>query len=667
MSETPIPQTPGEVKGHDFDAPGAGRSAAAVIAAVCAFALGALLFLDPLGWHGLDERLRGDPPTAAGEAEDGLWTCPMHPEILQDEPGSCPICGMDLVTVEGAPTDDHAGHSHHGDHVGHGDRGSRNPGTEPDPAAGETSMAGATDDVPPSWTCPMHPEILQHEPGSCPICGMDLVKREDLGAAPADDGPVVSIDPAVVQNMNVRTEAVSTRDIRRDLRAVGYLEVDPKRRVTVTTKYRGWIEKVHVHYVGESVRAGQPLFEIYAPDLVQTQKELLSAARYARGLADAPEDTLRRAEELVAAARTRLGYWDVQDDAVERLLESGEVFRTLTVDAPVSGVVTRRLDGLEGMAAQPGMEMFEIADLRSLWLTAELYEDQVAWIGTGARAEVRLSYFPGERFEGRVRFLEPELRAETRTLGVRVEVPNPDGRLRAGMYAEARFRPEAVAGTLAVPSQAVLRSGQRDLVVVALGEGRFVPRQVLLGHEGEGWVQVVQGLRSGERVVTSAQFLIDSESNLRAAIETLRGSPQPQGPPQAAADGDASHGHHEHGGHGDHAGHGDHQSHAGHGDHAGHGGHQSHEGHGDHAAHEGHQSQEVHGDHAAHKGHQSHEGHGDHAAHGGHQSHEGHGDHAGHEGHQGHESHGDHAGHGDHGGHGGQEQAHGEGGHDHAG
>lgn len=380
-------------------------------------------------------------------------------------------------------------------------------------------------DEEPLYTCPMHPDILQEKPGSCPICGMDLVP-EDHEDRHAAAGPTVSIDSRVVQNMNVRIEPVRRRDVQRDLHAVGYLEVDPKRRVTVTTKTSGWVEKVFVHYVGEPVRKGQPLFEVYAPDLVQTQQELLSARRYADSLRNAPEDAQRRAEELVEATRTRLDYWDVSREAVDELLQSGEVVRTVTVRAPASGLVTKRLAGLEGMAVKPGLDIFEIADLSSLWLTVELYENQVAWIRIGSKAEIKLSYFPGEEFTGTVRFIEPELRADTRTLGVRIEVPNPrteDGRrLRAGMYAEVQLHPPAVEGALTVPSQAVLRTGERNLVVAALGDGRFQPREVLLGHEGDGFVQVVSGVEEGERVVTSAQFLIDSESNLKAAIEQLR-------------------------------------------------------------------------------------------------------------------------------------------------
>jgi RND family efflux transporter MFP subunit len=180
-----------------------------------------------------------------------------------------------------------------------------------------------------------------------------------------------------------------------------------------------------------------------------------------------------------------------------------------------------RMPGLEGMAVKPGMELFHIADLSTLWLSVEVFEDQLPWLETGSEAEVSLSYFPTETFRGRVRIVEPQVAEKTRTVGLRLEVPNPDGRLRAGMYATVRFQPVVAEGAVAVPSQALIRTGQRSLVIVALGDGRFAPREVETGAEAEQWIQVLDGLEPGERVVTSSQFLIDSESNLRAAVQKL--------------------------------------------------------------------------------------------------------------------------------------------------
>ncbi len=423
-----------------------------------------------------------------------LHTCPMHPQILQEEPGSCPICGMDLVPVE-----DDAG--------------------QPPPAPGA-----------PLHTCPMHPQILQEEPGSCPICGMDLVPVEDEGAvAPAGNavagrrqGAEVRIDPTVVQNMNVTTATVRRHDLERRIRTIGSLEYDLDHMVTVTTKYPGFIENVQVNYLGQPVRRGDVLFEVYAPELVQTQQELLSAVRYADRLEATSRPAHRRARALVEAARDRLAYWDVTDDQVDRIVRTGEPMRTLAVVAPASGVVMKIIHGLEGMRIQPGMDVVHIAGLDPLWLRVEVFEDQVRYVGVGDAARVTFAAFPGEIFRGTVRYVEPEVAERTRTLRLTLEIPNPSQRLRVGMYATVVFEPVVVQDAVAVPSQAVLRTGERAVVVVSLGGGRFAPREVTLGVTADEMVHVLDGLDAGETIVTSSQFLIDSESNLREAIRAMR-------------------------------------------------------------------------------------------------------------------------------------------------
>jgi RND family efflux transporter MFP subunit len=274
------------------------------------------------------------------------------------------------------------------------------------------------------------------------------------------------------------------------------------------------------------VRKGQPLFEIYSPELVQTQEELVSAIAYARKLEGAPESARQRAEALVDAARRRLSFWDISAAQVEKLEASGAPTRTLTVSAPSSGVVMMRMAGLEGMSVRPGMELFHLADLSTLWLSVEVFEDQLSWLRPGNEAEITLSYLPGETFHGRVRFVEPQVQEKTRTVGLRVEVPNRDGRLRAGMYATVRFAPVVARDVVTVPSLAVLRTGERNVVVVATGGGRFSVREVRLGVAGEREIEVLSGLEAGEKVVTSAQFLIDSESNLREAVQKLLASRQ---------------------------------------------------------------------------------------------------------------------------------------------
>ena len=368
---------------------------------------------------------------------------------------------------------------------------------------------------------PMDPTITSPVPARDGM-GMDyLPVYADEAERALGAGATVVIDPVVVQNMNVQTETATRRDLRHEIRTVGYLEYDQERMVTVTTKYDGWIEKVYVNYVGEPVTEGAGLFEVYSPELVQTEQELLSAIRYASRFGHGADDARLRAQALVEAARARLAFWDISPDQIARLEETGEIFRTLTVTAPAGGLVMKRMPGLEGMAVTPGMEAYHIADITSLWLSVEVFEDQVVWIRPGVEAEAAFTYFPGETIRGTVEFIEPEMSEQTRTLTVKIAVPNPEGRLRQGMFATVVFDPVLVRGALTVPTESVLRTGRRNVVIVALGSGRFEPREVELGQTSEGLAEVRSGLAAGDEVVTSSQFLLDSESRLQAAVQKM--------------------------------------------------------------------------------------------------------------------------------------------------
>ena len=459
-----------------------------------------LLFFDPWGLHPVDGWLQarlnyhaGDMEMTTGEPEGQLWTCSMHSHILEDEPGECPICGMTLVRVTGG--------------------GSASQAQEASTKSGEREIL--------FYRNPMNPTITSPVPAKDEM-GMEYVPVYAYEVNQAvGQGPTVSINPVVVQNMNVQTAMVERRDLSQEIRTVGYLEYDQGRMVTVTTKYTGWVEKVYVNYVGEPVKKGQPLFEIYSPELVQTEQELLFAIEYAKKFDASSTEAGRRASALVDSARERLNYWDISPDQIDNLERTGEVFRTLQVVAPASGLVMKRMAGLEGMAVQPGMEVYHIADLRSLWLSVEVFEHQVAQIDIGSVADIELTYFPGEVFRGMVRFIEPEFSEATRTLRMKIEVPNIKGRLRSGMFGTVRFHPTAARDALVVPTQAILRTGQRNVVIVDLGEGSFTPREVQTGHEGSGYVEILEGLKEHDRIVTSSQFLIDSESSMQAAVQKM--------------------------------------------------------------------------------------------------------------------------------------------------
>ena len=371
------------------------------------------------------------------------------------------------------------------------------------------------------WYAPMDATEIYDQSGLSKM-GMKLLPkyaRED----DEESGSGIKIDPTTVQNIGVLTETVERGELKVDIRTVGSLDYDEQKVFSVNTKYDGWIEKAYVNYIGEQVRKGQPLFDIYSPDLVTTQTEYLSAVKYRDKLKESgfPEAEAR-ADDLLAAARSRLLYWDITDDQINRLEEEGRATRTLTVVSPASGVVVWKMDqALEGMRAKAGMNLYKIADLSSLWVHIDIYEYQLPWITVGQQAEIEISYYPGEKFRGKVLFFYPQLDEKTRTIKACVEISNPDGRLRPEMYATVKFEPVAAKDTVLVPEMAVLHSGERDVVVLALGGGRFKPREVELGLQGGGLYQVLEGLEGGEEIVTSSQFLIDSESNLREAINKM--------------------------------------------------------------------------------------------------------------------------------------------------
>ena len=372
------------------------------------------------------------------------------------------------------------------------------------------------------YQCPMHPTVISDNEGQCGMCGMDLVPVYEGGGEEAS-GPGIMIDPVTVQNMGVLTEPVERGDLKVEIRTVGSLDYDEEKIFLVNTKFEGWIEKAYVNYVGESVAKGDPLVEIYSPDLVSTQEEYLSALAYRDKMKNSgfPE-AASRADNLLAATRSRLLYWDVSPEQISQLEERGEAIRTLTVSSPASGVVASKMDqALEGMRAKAGMNLYKIADLSTLWIHIDVYEHQLPWIKEGQEAEVEISYYPGEVFRGKVLFFYPELDKQTRTIRACVEIPNPGGRLRPQMYATVKFKPVAARDVALVPEMAVLHTGERNVVVLALGDGRFEPREVTLGLQGGGRYQVLEGLQGGEEIVTSSQFLIDSESNLKEAINKM--------------------------------------------------------------------------------------------------------------------------------------------------
>ena len=371
------------------------------------------------------------------------------------------------------------------------------------------------------WRAPMDPTFTSDRPGRSPM-GMDLVPvyASDSGSLPPG---MVRIDPGFVQSIGVRTEPVARRNIAQAIRTVGTLAHNDRQIAWVNTKYDGWIENVAVNYLGETVEEGQVLFDIYSPQLVTTQMEYLQAVDYAARLETSAYPAIaERARSLVASARARLGYWDITDQQIATLERERTPRRTLSVLSPVTGVVVEKMDqALDGMYVEAGMNLYKMADLTTIWVDVEVFEHQVEAMRVGQRARVELPYLPGRPYTGFVRYLYPHFDEHTRTMTVSIELENPDLTLRAGMYANVTFDVPVARDALTVPEEAVIRGGTRDLVVLERSPGTFQVVPVTLGRYGDGVWEVLDGVEDGNTIVVSAQFLIDSESNLTAAIRNL--------------------------------------------------------------------------------------------------------------------------------------------------
>lgn len=390
------------------------------------------------------------------------------------------------------------------------------------PAASEAGAAGGAKTL---YTCGMHPQVIQDHPGNCPICGMKLtpIHRPTVGAdaPPAHEGASrtdhepIEVDPVTIQRMNIRTVELTHGPLRRVLRTVGTIVYNEAGLGEVTTKFRGWIEKLYVEATGQLVMRGDPLFEVYAPELFSAQTEYLIAFR------GAPAADPAGRQALLQSARQKLKFFDISDDQVAELEGTLEPRKTLRIVAPRDGFVIEKL-AVEGQMVEAGQTLYRLADLGLVWVYAEVYEQDLPFVQLGQEAWVRLSYLPDRAFRGRVTYVYPTVDARTRTARVRMEFHNPGYFLKPGMFVTVELVSELAPSVLLVPDTAVLRSGDRNLVFVAREGGRFEPRPVALGPRAENDLyQVLSGLHAGERVVTSGQFMLDSESQLREAIQKM--------------------------------------------------------------------------------------------------------------------------------------------------
>lgn len=395
-------------------------------------------------------------------------------------------------------------------------------------AAGEAKASGERKIL--YYQDPMHPAYKSNKPGQAPDCGMDLVpiyadegKAADQRAASLPSG-TIRINPEKQQLIGVKYGQVEIRPLRRTIRAVGKVMHDETRITRIHSKIGGWIEQVFVDFSGQLVNKGDPLVSIYSPDLLATQQEFLLAARARRELASSPfQEVASGGQSLYAAARRRLELWDITEQQIQELEQKGEPQKTMILYAPDSGYVIAR-NAFPRQRVTPETELYTIADHSVLWIIADVFEYEFPLVKLGQQAVVTLPSAPGRRYVGKVSYTYPEMDPATRTLKVRIVLPNPEHALRAEMFANVELSAD-FGQQLAVPQEAVLDSGAEQTVFVDRGDGYLEPRKVELGENVDGWFIVRKGLAAGERVVTSGNFLVDSESRLKSAIGGMAGMP----------------------------------------------------------------------------------------------------------------------------------------------
>jgi multidrug efflux pump subunit AcrA (membrane-fusion protein) len=369
------------------------------------------------------------------------------------------------------------------------------------------------------WVAPMDPTYIRNEPGKSPM-GMDLVPVYEDGFDESDTG-TVRIDPVTVQNMGVRTTRVSRGPLKTAIRTIGRITYDEERVEHIHTKISGWVERLYVKTSGEKIVKNQPILSIYSPELVATEEEYLQALSYRDKVSGSSfADVVSGADSLVESTRRRLLLMDLSPEQIKSLEEQGEVQREMILRSQTTGTVINK-NVFEGMKVTPGMKLFTIADLSRVWAIASVYEYELPFLKVGQETVMSLSYDPGTTYRGKVTFIYPYLSPKTRTVQVRMEFDNSDLKLKPDMYADVIITTQTEEDVLKVPSEAILRTGYRNIVITSLPDSKFLPKDVKLGPEGEDMTQIISGLEEGEKIVTSGQFLIDSESNLREAINKM--------------------------------------------------------------------------------------------------------------------------------------------------
>ena len=424
----------------------------------------------------------GDPNSENNmhASEEQLYTCGMHPDIIESEPGTCPICGMNLTPIK-----------------------SKNSNSKNGSDKGKIMY----------WRAPMNPNEIYDSPGKSQM-GMDLVPVYENESS--DEG-VVTVDGSILQSMNVKMEFVKSRKLNSIIYTNGIVTTDERKEFIISSKLNGWIEKLYVNFVGQKVTKGQKLMEIYSPELVAAQQELITALKFKE------TSSSKTSDNLVQNAIRKLELLDIAKSEIDAIIKSKQTKKYIPLYAPSNGTVLVK-EVVEGQKITPNKQLMAIADLSDLWIKADIYESELGAIKVGTDTEITFNYSPGKVYKGKITFIYPTVDPVTRTVSVRIDIQNKNAELKPAMFGNVKIIGEGSAKTPSVPETAVIRSGKKNIVVLGLGEGKFKPVEVTLGNYSDGFYQVIKGLKLNDKIVTSGQFMLDSESSLRSAVKLFSSS-----------------------------------------------------------------------------------------------------------------------------------------------